>query len=594
MPVFSKVLPPYEISFDEIVEDDIVEDYVRIRNVIDSSGNQVRISNEQINIVYKIIHDYSEANVRSLLLVAQMQSGKSGVYYFLAAEMLRLEKVNKVVITCASAELELRNQIEITAYRKFIRQYSVYLTEDIGLENIEAQKITAYIEENIKIITGTQLKKTINFPTENTLFINDESHFAQTKGMCPDQFFKNAGVSVNGNNDILERKNNYLLSVSATPFSEVSDTKHNVQFKKIVHFDAGPTYFGIKKMMELNNIVYYKNWKEGLSEAMDVVNREQTSPNSPKKYGLLRIADKGMEDAKRIAQQHGWDVKYYNSDKLQCDFDPSVMKKSPTRNTLILLKGMWRMGKDLEKRYVGFVFETVKSPKTDSLLQGLIGRVSGHHKYSNIKIYLNESISKNGELERYIQFIDNGDVIPKKAMNIMKQKSTKFNESNPIIPIILNFNGGIDGSNDINYTKENKPNIIESIRAKFNNNDIIDLNCSEQSEEIVRQIMTLDESKFEFIQLRKNPEGEITRKSAKDVPRIIYESIKERIPRRLGSSNGIEGVGEKIKIWIAASAFPEFNIRIGDYFVDTRTNTFNPKHREIDNIPKSNGKSMFK
>ncbi len=63
-------------------------------------------------------------------------------------------------------------------------------------------------------------------PIEKTLYIWDESHFGQTKGQAVSMFLKKCNL-VPGRKG---QNGNFLLSVSATPFSEL----HNIDPYNII------------------------------------------------------------------------------------------------------------------------------------------------------------------------------------------------------------------------------------------------------------------------------------------------------------------------------------------------------------------------
>ena len=94
-------------------------------------------------------------------------------------------------------------------------------------------------------------------PKNKTLFIWDESHFAQDQGMCPDKFFEQMGIILNGDWMPLRERDNYVLSVSATSFSEASNAIHQDQSKAVVTFSPSPAYMSIKKMKE-NGMIGHK------------------------------------------------------------------------------------------------------------------------------------------------------------------------------------------------------------------------------------------------------------------------------------------------------------------------------------------------
>ena len=87
------------------------------------------LSNEQFTTGNEIIGKFN--NIRWIILTAQMQSGKTGTYYFVAAEMLRQKSVDNVVIFSGNTELELKHQTQ--AYKKTFLSipYRKYLIDNI-------------------------------------------------------------------------------------------------------------------------------------------------------------------------------------------------------------------------------------------------------------------------------------------------------------------------------------------------------------------------------------------------------------------------------------------------------------------------------
>jgi hypothetical protein len=67
------------------------------------------------------------------------------------------------------------------------------------------------------------------------------------------------------------------------------------------------------------------------------------------------------------------------------------MTTQPVRPTIIFIKGMLRMGKQLKKNFVRFVFESSRSTKTDSILQGLLGRCCGYDSRPDIAVYVRQN-----------------------------------------------------------------------------------------------------------------------------------------------------------------------------------------------------------
>jgi hypothetical protein len=90
-----------------------------------------------------------------------------------------------------------------------------------------------------------------------TLFIWDESHYAQDIGMSPDKFLETMGILPNGDFRCLEEMDNYVLSVSATPFSELCDIQNYSQGKTVIPLVPSEGYWGVEQMSKRGAIIRY-------------------------------------------------------------------------------------------------------------------------------------------------------------------------------------------------------------------------------------------------------------------------------------------------------------------------------------------------
>ena len=394
-------------------------------------------SNEQIEAGKKIIKCFIEDpnGIRWVVLLAQMQSGKTDTFLFVCCELIRIGKVENAVIFSGNSETDLKTQL-ITKVQgqdsEFYNKYSLYLEDNEQLNTRQRQPIIEKIKQNISVIWGTELNKTNKIEYSKTLFVWEEAHYAQTMNQCPDKFLDKIGISANGDKIVLQEKDNYVLSVSATPFSEYSDIYYLRQCKKIIYMQPGAGYNSVQTILESGKLKPFSNIETGLVTAL-------STPYDSTKYALVRITNKNENAVKKIISQFpSWKQVIYDSlgDSKTRDIGIETWKQMnnvPEQNTVILLRGKCRMGKNLEKKHIAFVMETVKSANTDTILQGLLGRVCGYSEGSDkIDVYLHNKIIKSNEIERYISLVNGESIIPSKATNIAK--TTIYKTKYPIIP----------------------------------------------------------------------------------------------------------------------------------------------------------------
>ena len=445
------------------------------------------------------------------------------------------------------------------------------------------------IYSKIIILWGHALTKPPESFTDNqssngvSLFIWDESHAAQTKGMRPDKFFQLHEIFANEKSDTLEKaNNNYVLSVSATPFAELCNSAHENDDRRIVTLENGDGYIGVNNMMQERRIISYHDIELCL-ETVFVEFKKR-----PPCYGIVRCSNtKNSGILRKICKESNINCIQYNSSTKSdiediAKFD-ATMQKQPETHTIIVIKGMLRMGKEVHKEHVHFCMETATNIKTDTILQGLIGRMCGYHSYNNINVYIHRKIYESDEIDNYITMISESRSVitcmPQRGANLVSGTRNK-SELNPIIPIFVNH-----GKDESLSKKKNRSQYIKYIRDVFAEDRFNSINSPQQNSEIKYKINNFVDSQLTLRYMKQKYIDPTTK---------IADSWKNNIPKKLGSSFGAKADGSEIVILIYTCDFPEFGIYSGDIYVDARTvdGGFHnrPEHR---NLPKTTGKEIF-
>jgi hypothetical protein len=95
-----------------------------------ATKQQKQFSQEQLGAANTIL-GYFAAAIRWVILLAQMQSGKSDTYMFVVFDLLRLKKVKKVVIIAGFQDKELVDQLK--NYDEPLERYRKYLNDDLRM-----------------------------------------------------------------------------------------------------------------------------------------------------------------------------------------------------------------------------------------------------------------------------------------------------------------------------------------------------------------------------------------------------------------------------------------------------------------------------
>lgn len=551
------------------------------------------IYEQQIKAVKEIVEEF-EQRQRWVILTAQMQSGKTTTYYLTATVMLMKRLVNKVIIFSGNNENELKIQINKEKEKLIKHLKSDPSCLDTFGNSMNIYELIDNIRENLIVLWGGHDMKKYegHYLTDKVLYIWDESHAAQDKKNMPAKFLKDCEISGCGYQDNLEEQQSYMLSVSATPFSEISDNKHENQTKSIVNLEVNNNYHGLKKMIEKGLIksYYYNDWKEHLAQTLNHYKRQEP------KYALIRLRENRVvsgDELIRIISNAGWNYKTFDSSKDSDLRDTTGLKSQPRTHTVVILKGKCRMGKVVPKQFIAFCMETSKKSNTDVILQGLLGRMCGYHSYNNVEVHLSHHVFENcngtNEFEKYIQYIQTNNVIPHKAKNILSGEMRKRSKFYPIIPIRIRFN---QFPQNKNIHRSKIISMLQEMNMRSNDYTIKNDNNDEQSSELFERFRISNDEDIKIKYMNDD------NTSYSNVPRIINESIETQRPLGLGTSCGIKANDSTtIVIWIFEKDYEEYGIRRNDIFIDARTETtineIIMKNEESKKMPPTTKKEVF-
>ena len=581
-----------------------------------------------------------ENEKRWVTLIAEMQSGKTGTYLFTIFEMFRLGKIINAVIMCGSSDLELKNQVQFDL-NTFVDKYLLHLGETSGLSNAERVTLVRRIKANTQIIWGTELKKAtkglnrktssrsskkqISISVEGTLFVWEESHYAQSDGNQMDGYLSSLGISPSGVG--LSKTNTYFLSVSATPISECSDIVHLEQTKGVVLLETNESYYGVAEMMKTGKIVGYniRNFKRTLEGAIV----EGTPSDGTFKYGIIRVSgaksndgEKPVKGAKKtvkmnksetnfmreiyeVAIKLGWKVKHCDSSCMSSIKISELAKAPEDANTIVVIKGKCRMGEVVKKTHIVFGMETSANANTDTMLQSILGRLCGHTTIRYAKIYIPDKFTENGELSRYLDFIDKLrtsrtiECLPQKAKNVTSELGRQANiERVNIIPVKVN---GVDfvgrdasGNNDRNNTTSVKEDVFNMFYENIT--QIENQNSQEIFEKICHKVDLVSKNK-ERVTDNYSPNKVVVRTIKRKgtynrIVKILHKSITTQTPLSTASSisapNGIT-------IWIFGEDYPEYGFNKNDVYLDTPiSDSSDNTNKSRIRVPKTTKREIFR
>lgn len=357
---------------------------------------------EQRAAGFQLINRFTQEQPFSVLL-AQMQSGKTGAYLFTALEMVRQDIVDRVVIICGSSDTSLRSQTK----RDLDVAYKAFQMET--LRNQDVDGATNLVSATIGVFFSQDLVK-IDEIDETTLIIHDESHMAQSKNNIPFKKFylkNNLEKALMGDFSALRAKSNYILGVSATPFSEIVANKKvttsdwtteesallsgvDLDPKNFFFMQPGEGYIGVPELL-LNNSIKFEAENIKTDDCDHIASLlRKGSVKYHKKYVVVRShrAEKDKDMMETIATSCGYNyVSIFGGENTSLDF----MKTEPFDTTLVHICGRFRMGQVVPKQFIAMVYEQSANPNADTILQGLCGRMCGYQaagSHVSVDIYV--------------------------------------------------------------------------------------------------------------------------------------------------------------------------------------------------------------
>jgi hypothetical protein len=565
------------------------------------SQQQLKASNEAID-------NFVKGAALWGILLAQMQSGKTDTYLRIGCELLDKNLVDFIVIFSGNSETDLCDQVyenikeeqrnvknPVPKPSSFWPKYLASKEESLSsvpqqFRSFALEGMKATNKAKISIVWGTELNN-YSGPTERTLFIWDEAHFAQNITQRPDKFLKRIGISANGDSSLLKEKQNLVLSVSATPFSELSDIHHLNQMKFIIKMEPGETYVSVKQIRDSKRLIGYSNLESGLRTAFSLYN----SAEGPQ-WAVIRISKKSEDLVKDLCMVNGWRFVVYDSISKEKDEGKKAwdsMSKAPKCNTAILIRGMCRMGKNMQKKHLSFVFETAKKSSTDTVLQGLLGRCCGYSEGSSkVYVFVSQKIIDSKEIDRYIELWDNDgiQIMPTKANNLIANKETKY--KHPIIPFAI--------ENVFNFADSNKT-VLNKVRNLLSNTQFVPPKTEEtQFQEIKKRICSKTDYQKNVTVVHNVCNNITTLKQPKwkhfceEILR--YNSTDDVIPKHLWHTGIKDSKGEEgriINIFRYDNDMPEYGIKSGTVYIYGVTEVKNSVFSKETNIPRTTQREIF-
>lgn len=350
-----------------------------------SNGNY--IYDPQINAAKEIVLHLGGNTLRTnhVVLVAPMQSGKTS--------------------TCISV-VNIINKAKLNANMHIKRVLFISGMNDCGLKEQTSQRVINQIIDIDKDEVVIGREKQISYKSkyfilknsdllhykhslDNTLIFIDESHYGANETNNLTKFFAQNDVNWKNTMDLLKR-NIYIVSISATPFSElVSDT---VEVKKIVELKPDNDYLGISDFLDKD--VVFDAAKDDIEQdgaIFDYIMDAKFRMDDNQEAGAIFIRTRNFN----IIKTNDYVKKYFdvfemdsNGSKIQYDelssrlnnlVDCNLHGTSVCKPLIVLIKGAFRAGITINSKHKPYIYMVHDfSVKADTTAQAMLGRMCGY------------------------------------------------------------------------------------------------------------------------------------------------------------------------------------------------------------------------
>jgi len=206
-----------------------------------------------------------------------------------------------------------------------------------------------------------------------------------------------------------------IVHFTATP-SNTSDFLQS-EFSKVVRMKHDASYVSAFDLLDQGRILQYKDlagclpdkdyskvsWKDPDSrydvdvEVFERIRELRPFLQGEPRYHIIRTSHSYFHDVTILNVRKVFPRAIFLSEMdIQLD---DILSVKPEKHTFLFIKEKLRCAKTLCKDYLGILYERfTKKPKMDTILQGLVGRLTGYHKNKDAVVFSNPDLVKEYKL----------------------------------------------------------------------------------------------------------------------------------------------------------------------------------------------------
>ena len=360
------------------------------------------IFERQINTAKEVVKVLCDTKERTnhVFLVAKMQSGKTG--------------------TC-NAIINIINKTQIKDEMNVSKFIFVSGMNDCGLKRqtitrLKEQVIDSDEKDKFFVLKNSDLLS-FDRKLDNSVIIIDESHYGSNENNVLTEFLTKNGIDWK-NQSVLEERNIYIISVSATPFSELVSDK--LCSKNVITLKTDGSYVGVTEYMSCGNIEQANADDISSKKIFKYIKDALKRMSYDGIYGIVFIRTRkfgiiendpyvnGKFDIIEMCSDSSSNIQYDKTNKLIDDLIEINIKNNESRENggelikakplLILVKGAYRAGITIPPQFKDYIYMIYDfAQKSETTAQALLGRMCGYRdinaKIETTKFYVNKKFA---------------------------------------------------------------------------------------------------------------------------------------------------------------------------------------------------------
>lgn len=342
--------------------------------------NSLQIFQNQKEFGENMCRAFLDLSIFAVMAVAPTQSGKTGSMISACLQMCKHPQIQqdpeKVFVLTGHSS------------KDWVLQTKKRFPDVVGVNVYHRNTLDKFVQHVVNL--GEHKR--------NILIFIDEVQYASMPRQCLYRVFQKCGFL---NLSEIYTKNIKLVFVSATPDGIMVDMGKWSHGCKTIFMTPGESYVSVEKLQSQGQLCHYGElWdrfdsmtEDNIRDVFETIDAEYGENH---RYHIIRTARgikhkmtiENFEECSKIRQRN---VEYkFVSESNSKIHMLKMLEKKPRIHTFIFIKDKLRCAQTIHKEYIGIMYERyTETPNDSTIIQGLVGRMTGYHDNFDAIIYTN-------------------------------------------------------------------------------------------------------------------------------------------------------------------------------------------------------------